>query len=737
MKLMTTPRLVAALCVAALTCPVLAQDSDNPLAERAALAAKNARAALSAKPTLLNNWDDFLHYINTANVTKAESDGQAILDSGTKPKELYLLTIERPRTLETLQRASKIKALKPLATKFLKSIEKGYIAWRSDPTEIENSIRMIGGSLRGLEVGKRRLKESGEYAIPLLVQYLLKTDTPAMLRQRIILSLPGMGHQAVRAYSAALLSKDTKIVEIMASTLGELEYPAALPRLREALLRKDLPASAVNAVRIAIKNCSPSRVSLASTPAASLFYQQAVKYYNKDDSLQPDARFPRAFVWDWKTGTGLIQTPVPNEILCDIYAMRMARLALKYNAKLSSAVPVWLCALSRRELYLPSGKTDPLWGSNKPKAAFYRLSASPQYLLQALTRAMKDADVPLVKAIITSLGKTTGASALTKPLPCGTQPLVDALLYPERTVQYLAAETLATAMPTKHFPGSNSVIPILASAIRQRGKKYCLLVTNDQTNRNTLKAAIRDAGYEVVEASDLSKLIVTATQAPGVDVVVTGPAVEHDAVTRLMRPSLTFAYTPILACKATPQARAFARKDGKMVLLAPGNLSSAAVAKGLAAVVKIAVGKPLPEGKAIAWAIRATNAIAETGKRPTIYNTKRALGSLVGASNNEYEPDLQIAAAKALATINSPSAQQAIIRLALRADETEVRIAACKAATSSIQRFANMAKRAQTDALVDMIASPKGGKLYEASAQLLGAMNLSSDQAKSLILKSK
>ena len=736
MKLMTTPRLLVVLCVAALTLPAFAQDATNPMAERAATAAAKARGALDTTPTLLEKWDDFLHYINTANVLKAQSDGEAILDSGATPKAIYKLTVERPKSLTTLHKARKLADLKPLAEKYLALVEKGYIEWRSDPTEIRNSILMTAKSLRGFQVGKARLKESGEYALPQMMQYLLDEATAPLLRQRIIMSLPEMGHQAVRAYSIALLAKDTQIVETMANALYELQYPAALPRLREALLRKDLPVSTIKAIKAAIIACSPANKDLSGAPVAALFYQQAVKYYNRDDSLRPDPRFDDAFVWNWKEGTGLIQIAVPRNILCDIYSMRMARLALSYDAKFSPAVPVWLSAVSRREIYLPAGKTDPLWPASKPKAAFYRLASSPQYLMLALTRAMNDTDVPLVKAIITSLGKNTGPSALTKPLPGGTQPLVDAMTYPERTVRYLAAETLATAMPSKQFPGSISVMPILSDAIRQRGKKYCLLVANDPATRNKLKAAIREADYEVIEQDNISKLIVTATNAPGVDIVVTGPAAPYELVTNLLRRNLAFKYLPIVACKATPKARDFGRKDGKMVLHAPADFSEAGIATSLEAATKLAAGKPLPEDKALDWAIRACNAITKTGQRTSIYNLKQTVASLVGATLMDDEADLQIAAADALAVIDSAAAQQAIVSLALAGGDDEVRITACNAASRSIQRFGNKATAKQATALVTMVASPKSGELYEAAAQLLGTMNLSSDQAKDLILKS-
>ncbi|MCD4824054.1 MAG: hypothetical protein K8S55_05565 [Phycisphaerae bacterium] len=694
-----------------------------------------AKADAAKKPDLAEQWSDFLHYINIARPKIAASYGQAILDAGTTPREIYMLSINKTDSLETLRKGAKLEGLGELVKKYRQAIEKGYLAWRSDPAQIEESIKMLHRSLEGYRLGISRLADSGEYAIPLLLQKLMDEKTPQVQRERIVTMLHKLGPVAVRGYSVALQAKDTQFVGFVANALKQIEYPAALPRLREALLRKDLPEETRKAITAAIISCNGGSDSALKKSPAELFYAQAVKYYNRNDSLRPDPRYDNAFVWFWKPATGAQQILVPKEILCDIYAMRMSRLALKHDTTFSPAVPLWLSACVRREVDLPEGKTDPLWPKERPKAAFYTLASSPRYLQQVLGRALKDGNVAIAKAVIRSMSKTTGPVSLIKPLDGGAQPLVSAMGYPDRNVRFLAGETLTLAMPTKDFAGSAMVMSLLNEALRQSGKKYALVIAANDKKRNTLKDAVRAAGYEVLSTPDIRQALTVAQQAIGLDAVIVGPDTLTLPVIRRFRGTTNFYYMPIVVTKPTAQMNSLAAKDGKIVILNPTKIGDeAAVAKALAKAMALSAGKALSEDEALAWAIRAANAIRTVGERDkSIYNLRRTVDSLSAAAGSK-SAKLQIAASRALAVINSDKAQREIVALALKADADEaVRIAAFNAASESVRRYGNKCIDAQCKALVEMVAAPKAGELLKAAAQLLGTMNLTSEKMPKLI----
>ena len=52
----------------------------------------------------------------------------------------------------------------------------------------------------------------------------------------------------------------------------------------------------------------------------------------------------------------------------------------------------------------------------------------------------------------------------------GVQPLVKAMVYPDRQVRYLAAVTLAKSLPDTKFTGMDLVAPVLNEALPDRGQ---------------------------------------------------------------------------------------------------------------------------------------------------------------------------------------------------------------------------------------------------------------------------
>ena len=178
-------------------------------------------------------WEDFLHYIRIARSDLAQSFGQAILDSGTEPQEIYLLSVQTRGTSAALSRGSRLDGMAVIIGQLRQMIERGHEALRQDPEQIANSIALLSGTVRGYEMGARRLSESGEYALPQLIQKLRDPGTPVTLRERITEVLPRLGKDAVRPLSVALQAKDSALLEVMASALARIEYPHASARLKE------------------------------------------------------------------------------------------------------------------------------------------------------------------------------------------------------------------------------------------------------------------------------------------------------------------------------------------------------------------------------------------------------------------------------------------------------------------------------------------------------------------------
>jgi hypothetical protein len=316
----------------------------------------------------------------------------------------------------------------------------------------------------------------------------------------------------------------------------------------------------------------------------------------------------------------------------------------------------------------------------------------------------------------------------------GAQPLVNAMGYPDQNVRYLAAETLALAMPTQPFTGYESVTDLLSEAVRQQGKKYVLLMATDEARRNVVKDQLRAGGYEIIEETDPDNLLVAMGEAPGVDAVFVGSDEPLAEILRIVRRTSKYRYLPVVVDKNTPDVRRLAEQDTRVVVLDADEAGEQGVADAMVAAMKVSAGTPLSPTQAGEWAVRAARAIREVGLRgPCVYDLTKTVGSLDDALDRDSS-ELQIAAAQALAVINTAEAQQAIIDLALNAQAgEEVRVAALEAASESVRRFGNYATENQRQTLVDMVTDRASQELMNAAAQLMGTMNLTSEKMHELI----
>ncbi|MGB2823504.1 MAG: hypothetical protein WBF17_21170 [Phycisphaerae bacterium] len=714
---------ILAVCVAASVAP--AQGAAAPTAE-------DVRAA-----KLTELWENLIHYIRIGQHEAATSFGQALLAFGAKPSEVYYLSARSPGSLATLARGRGLKGMQDITTKLLGIIEQGYKSERSDPEQIKKAIELLGGTQRAYLRGRDRLEISGEYAVPQLLRKLEEPDITNALREKIMIVLPRLGKEAVLPLAAATRTDDPQLRQIIANTLGRIEYPHAAPRLMELYLRKDLQSQTRRIVRAALVSCAGGDTKILDRPVAQLCYELALKFYYRAESLVPDVRSDTANVWYWDEDLkGLTFKPVPRGIFCDLYAMRMARLALEHDPKFYPAVSLWLAANLKRQVDLPQGATDPTRTPDEPSAQFYVLAAGATYQQDILARTLRDKDWAVTVLAIEALGATAGADSLVKPVAGGAQPLVEALSSSNRVVRYWAALSLAGALPRKRFAGHELVMPVLAGAIRQMGKKTALVIAADQERRNALKDAARGLGYDVIDEADSAKGLAAARAGGGVDVAILALDPDPMMGAGLIRRDPLLATLPIVITAQTSRFLDLAKSDSRVRLVST-TAAGDEVNQAVTEVVKASAGAPLTPEEASQWAVRAAEAVRQLGlTRTTVFDISRCREILMGALDDP-RAEVRVAAAKALATMSGPHAQRAIAALALNsAADEKIRIEAFAALGESVRRFGNSVSDEQAQAVVNIVA--KGAEPVRSSAaQILGALSLPSEMVKDLILQAK
>jgi len=678
-------------------------------------------------------WEDFLHYIRIARSDLAQSFGQAILDSGTEPQEIYLLSVQTRGTSAALSRGSRLDGMAVIIGQLRQMIERGHEALRQDPEQIANSIALLSGTVRGYEMGARRLSESGEYALPQLIQKLRDPGTPVTLRERITEVLPRLGKDAVRPLSVALQAKDSALLEVMASALARIEYPHASARLKELSQRPGLLARTKRAAENALLACG-GESAMAKTTAA-LYYEQAVNYYYQKPSVAPDLRYSTANVWYWLEERGLTYRVVPREVFCDVYAMRMCRLALAHDANFYPAVSLWVAANLKRKADLPEGADDPTYGEQTPDPTYFALASSAKYLQHVLARGLRDGNSAVAKGAIAALAQTSGAKNLVTPISGGAQPLVEALGYADRHVRFLAAISLANALPDKRFNGYQSVVPQLVQAIRQTGQKTALMAIADQELANRVKDSIRAAGYEVIDKPDPSAAIAEAHRSAGVDVVVLATRPSPVEVINTLRQDSLLATLPVVMVGTTEAVKALAAKDLRIVQIET-SADSQAIATGLAKASGLASGEKMTDQQAADWSVQAANAVEYLGATSNkVYDITRAAPALINAVNDQRE-EVRLASLAALAVMELADAQRAIATAAVDDSNDEgLRIEAFNNLSASLRRFGNQLTDELAEAVIQVVVGDGSSELLSAAAQALGAMDLPSEKVKSLILK--
>jgi len=691
--------------------------------------------AFEAKGSLEEQWFAFLGYIDVANSVAARSYGQAILQAG-KPVDLYRLTTLRKsdRWDSLLLRGAKLEGMSEIVASLRKMIEEGYQSQRASVDFIKKAIDGLGDSVRASELNKQRLVSSGEYAMPLMIHRMVtylasdqKDPKETIIFQRLVNTLPYMGKIAVRPLCEVLQSDDPKLQQVVVNALKQIEYPHSAPALRELAVRPGVQESVKKAAEQAL-TIVKNKAANDKSPAA-LYYELAEAYYANNQSLQPDGRSETANVWYWKNNT-LTYKPVPSAIFTDVYAMRMAAEALKHDGTYHQAVSLWLSANLRREANLPSGAKDTTMASAQMPAEFYALASSAKYLQDVLARALKDNNSAVAMGAIKALSQTVGSKSLVGDAR-NVGSLVRALSHADRQVRFMAAIALANSLPTDKFSGQDLVPNVLNEALRQTGQKVAVVVVADEATRNSLKDAVRAAGFDVIDEANVAKAMEAIRGTAGVDAVVVAREPSARQVASALRQDPLLAGIPIVAADASQEFATFARSDKRAIVLRDIKAEPVAVAMKEA----LELGGSVSAESASDWAVQAAAAAYLLGLTNNgVIDVARVEAGLLPALDDSRS-EVQMAAAKALSVQASAKAQQGIAALAIADGDDKVRMAAFEALTNSVKKFGNQTTEAQSAAVIEIVNSDSASpELRQAAAAALGAMNLPSEKIKSMIL---
>jgi len=687
----------------------------------------------------MNEADDGWYFCQIGRFDVADANFRALLGADPDPVALLEFTDRVAKRRDVLIQVLDNAIVGESVRAILKLLDQGELIIKADPTRIQEQLDRLGGPPRGFENAVQALKDSGEYAIPFIVQYLRSVEKQPLM-QPILRCLPEIDRPALNPLVMSLRMTGHATRRYLIDALGKIGYVQAAPYLLQIIQDETSPVEVKETALAALASLTPRGPAVdPEFPAAEAFYALAGDYYQDLQSLAADTRLDTANIWYWR-GDLLQNIEVPTPIFNEVMCMRCCEEALRLEPGMKPALALWLAANFRREAQLPLGEKDPTRPANYPPAAYFAQSAGADYCLMALARAIDSGDPAVALGAIDALYKTAGPASLVADA-AGRLPLAEALSFPDRMVRVRAALTLGYARPTSEFRNYQNLMPVLAEAlVLHGGARNALVVDPDSASANTIAASLRELGYEVLtDASLFAGLQKVRESIASIDVVFIASDIKDPELTdalSALRDEFRFAATPVVIMRKPgggALVRDLVRADHRLAEVAP-DASAAAVDKAVA-LVNRAVGSQAitPE---VGAQLALQSAMVLKGLAITqnqLFDIAEAETALLEALKSE-DVELRVAVAEVLGYLGSSRAQEAIAEIALNASETdEMRVTMFTSLAEAAKRRGSLLGEASLKKIVTIAESDENMTIREAASRTLGALNVPGEPASVII----
>lgn len=727
--------------------PMLAQDAMGDKAKPAEKmtekgAAKTTQGKEASSNELIN---DFVHYTLIDRADLAKSMGQALLDRAVAGADLVGLvdrSVGYRRFTQAVIRAQKQADLEPVASKLLALYESGKLSASRSPDSIAANIKQLTGTQRERLFARERLLGAGEYAVPQLLGALLDNSNPGQ-QAEVRQMLSDMGRQAIAPLSAALPNLSGSDQELVLHVLGDIPYPASAPFLFAVAAAPSTPQAGK------VAEDAARRVTGSFNTSASLsdrFVDLANEYGQASPSLIsfPDEATQPMWVFTPGAGSGLTFQSIDTRVFPSTMALHLCERALQLDPTNQRAVSSWIAANFTREIRTPEGYVNPGYAKDRREAMYYAVAAGPAPAQVVLARALDANDAPLARRALAALEKTAGGTTLwsrTTGSGAGASagdrsPLLEALRFPNRRVQYDAALALGSAGQREAFPGSDQVVRILASATRDAGLKHVIVLSSDTERQASMSDLFRAQGYTPLPpAARLEELAQAIADAPAIDLIVTDlPSQSTQDTIERAHSDQKLRATPVLALLTAQGAKEQSARYSRdpLVRVARAGLGPKEISAAAEQLVVQASGGELKADEATLYKSRALAVLRDIAvSRSTVMNINDAQSALV-ASLVGSKGEMRARIAEVLSYIPQASAQNALMDAAVAAEGAE-RIAMLGRLTDSAKRGGNKLDAGNLARLSDLARTGKGEEATAAAA-LMGALALPNDRIVPLIL---
>jgi hypothetical protein len=435
--------------------------------------------------TPIELWEAADYLIRTGQARKAVPYLDRFLKG--RPDDATLLAVRDRFGEGSFLRILDDPATRPFAQPLVEALAAAARRAAARPDRIAQLVADLTRSPEEQDYAVRRLRESGPYAVPSLVEALRRPGLSAEERRLLIANIGRLDRSAVPPLAAVLESPEPDLAAAAATALGRIGAPEALPFLMVPAASPQAPEPVQAAARAAIARItgrpfdaqprSPVRVL---TDAAWALHRQQVEFPEE-----------RRVIWSWDEAR---KAPVAREVspaeAATILGLHFARQALRLDPNDRSAQVAQLSLALQGAVDRAGVDALP---AREPATFAAATATGPALLADVLQTAVADGKTDLAAAAAAALAKVTDRAALfVGPRP---HPLARALAQPGRRLQFTAARGIVALAPDRTFPGSSQLVPTLTRFVVNQPPPRAVVIDGNPDRGARMAGLLMALGY--------------------------------------------------------------------------------------------------------------------------------------------------------------------------------------------------------------------------------------------------
>jgi CheY-like chemotaxis protein len=469
-----------------------------------------------------------------------------------------------------------------------------------DPGRIAKYIKNLSATPEERAYAINELRRSGPLAVPQLVE-ALQTTEGAPEHAKILTVFAYLGKNIVPPLLAALDIDNTglklELLEILrqradTDAVPYLWFPSASPDQPDLVRKKSAELLAF------LLSTRPDKLP----PANAALTQEAERYYRHQVRFSPPNE---TTVWSWdKDKKQLLSRTVTASEAEEFYGLRFAGQALQLDPGYPQAQIVFV-SLGLEKGFERAGLDQPL-EKGAPAVKEVLKIVSPDLLEAVLDRALADGRVPVMIGAARALGDLHHVAAA-RSKEQRPPALVRALYYPDRRVQFAAADALLKIPGQPNPLAITRTVEVLRRAAATDAASQVIVGDANVVRAGQVARGVKEAGFEPIIVHTGRDALRVLNETAGVDALLVDSQLPDPGLPYTLaqlRADINGALLPVLI--TVPPAQLTLPKQEELrkltdtfknVAVAPTSTTGGVLKNQLRTLIAGSIGQPLTDAE--------------------------------------------------------------------------------------------------------------------------------------------